>query len=76
MNQPVFYVVFFSLPAGHHRGDVAEELIDSVRDQLSMGQVASLPREINALARIAKKCRGDDPWWSEVQIGDPPDDWI
>jgi hypothetical protein len=38
---------------------VAEELIDSVRDQLSMGQVASLPREINALARIAKKCRGE-----------------
>lgn len=41
------------------RSDVAEELIDSVRDQLSMGQVASLPREINALARIAKKLPAD-----------------
>lgn len=41
------------------RSDVAEELIDSVRDQLSMGQVASLPREIHALARIAKKLPAD-----------------
>ena len=44
---------------------MAEELIDSIQDQIN-GQQLSLSKEINALSRILKKCLGQG--WMLIRI--------
>ena len=57
-----------TLPDLAGRGDVVRELLDSLRDQLSLGQVAGLTQELTALARNAKKWPVKMTSWDSEKI--------